>query len=125
MAFMDSYDPTPTARRVSGPAILILTGETDRQAEASQVADWVAAFRSSGNKDVTGRVLPGLNHLFVPDPDGFPGGYLKLPQPIRVERSVIGVVGRGTKNRRLGIRSLPSPGQGWRGNRSTGRSAAR
>src|SRR5262245_48015407 len=58
MKFMDSYDPTPTALKVSKPAILILTGETDRQADASQVADWVAAFKQAGNPDVTGKVLP-------------------------------------------------------------------
>jgi uncharacterized protein len=92
MKFMDGYDPTPTARTVSKPAILILTGETDRQADATQVDDWVAAFRQAGNQDVTGKVLPGLNHLFVPDPDGFPGGYAKLPQPLKVEPSVVGMV---------------------------------
>jgi alpha/beta superfamily hydrolase len=92
MKFMDSYDPTPTALKVSKPAILILTGETDRQADASQVADWVAAFKQAGNPDVTGKVLPGLNHLFVPDPDGFPGGYAKLPRPLVVEPSVVGMV---------------------------------
>jgi len=92
MRFMDGYDPTPTARQVSKPAILILTGETDRQADPTQVPDWVAAFEQAGNRDVTGKVLPGLNHLFVPDPDGFPGGYAKLPQPLRVEPSVVGLV---------------------------------
>jgi alpha/beta superfamily hydrolase len=92
MRFMDQYDPTPTARKVSKPAILILTGETDRQADATQVDDWVAAFKEAGNRDVTGKVLPGLNHLFVPDPDGFPGGYAKLPQPLNVDRSVVGMV---------------------------------
>jgi dipeptidyl aminopeptidase/acylaminoacyl peptidase len=92
MRFMDGYDPTPTAQRVSKPAILILTGETDRQADATQVDDWVAAFKQAGNRDVTGKVLPGLNHLFVPDPDGFPGGYGKLPEPLQVDPSVIGMV---------------------------------
>lgn len=92
MRFMDGYDPTPTARQVKKPAILILTGETDRQADPTQVDDWVAAFRQAGNRDVTGKVLPGLNHLFVPDPDGFPGGYAKLPQPLNVDPSVVGLV---------------------------------
>jgi hypothetical protein len=92
MRFMANYDPSPTARRVSKPAVLILTGETDRQADPTQVGDWVAAFKAAGNRDVTGRVLPGLNHLFVPDPDGYPGGYAKLPQPLKVESSVVGMV---------------------------------
>ncbi len=92
MRFMANYDPSPTAQKVSKPAILILTGETDRQADPTQVNDWVAAFKAAGNHDVTGRVLPGLNHLFVPDPDGFPGGYAKLPPPLKVEASVVGIV---------------------------------
>ena len=92
MRYMDQYDPTPTALKVSKPAVLILTGETDRQADATQVDDWVAAFKQAGNRDVTGKVLPGLNHLFVPDPDGFPLGYAKLPQPLKVHSSVVGIV---------------------------------
>jgi len=92
MRFMASYDPSPTARKVSKPAILILTGQNDRQADPTQLADWVAAFKEAGNHDVTGQVLPGLNHLFVPDPDGYPGGYAKLPQPLKVESSVVGMV---------------------------------
>lgn len=92
MKFMFEYEPARDARKVSKPAILILTGETDRQADASQVDEWAAAFRSAGNKDVTGKILPGLNHLFVPDPDGFPGGYATLPAPLRVHPSVVGMV---------------------------------
>lgn len=92
MRYMDRYDPTPTALKVKQPAILILTGENDRQADPAQVPDWVAAFKEAGNKDVTGKVLPGLNHLFVPDPDGFPGGYTKLPKPLFVDPSVVGMV---------------------------------
>lgn len=92
MKFMFEYEPAKDARKVSTPAILILTGETDRQADASQVDEWAAAFRSAGNKDVTGKILPGLNHLFVPDPDGFPGGYATLPAPLRVHPSVVGMV---------------------------------
>ncbi|MCC7133893.1 MAG: alpha/beta hydrolase [Gemmatimonadales bacterium] len=92
MKFMFEYDPAVDARKVSKPAILILTGETDRQADATQVDEWAALFRSAGNRDVTGRILPGLNHLFVADPDGFPGGYASLPTPLRVDPSVVGMV---------------------------------
>ncbi len=92
MKFMFEYDPAADARKVSKPAILILTGETDRQADASQVDEWAALFKNAGNKDVTAKVLPGLNHLFVPDPDGFPGGYASLPTPLRVVPSVVGMV---------------------------------
>ena len=33
------------------------------------------AFRDGGNTDVTMRVYPATNHLFVADPDGNPSGY--------------------------------------------------
>jgi uncharacterized protein len=72
--------------------VLILTGSNDQQADPKQVPDWMAAFVAAGNTDVTGMILPGLNHLFVVDPDGFPGNYAKLPAPIRVDQSVVGLV---------------------------------
>ena len=36
------------------------------------------AFRGGGNKDVTMKVYTDRNHLFLQDPSGFPGGYVKL-----------------------------------------------
>jgi len=41
--------------------------------------------------DVTSRVFPEMNHLFVHDPVGFPGNYTKLVNP-RVEPEVVGAV---------------------------------
>src|SRR5687768_12531460 len=63
MAFFLTHDPSATARQVSKPAILILTGANDQQADPRQAADWAAAFKAAGNDDVTAQVLPGLNHL--------------------------------------------------------------
>lgn len=92
MDYFFKYDPSATARHLSKPAVLILTGANDQQADPTQVPEWAAAFRDSGNRDVTSEVLPGLNHLFVTDPDGFPGGYTKLPAPVRVDSHVVGIV---------------------------------
>jgi dipeptidyl aminopeptidase/acylaminoacyl peptidase len=92
MDFFLKHDPAATSRRVKAPAVLILTGANDQQADPKQVADWEAAFKAAGNRDVTAQVLPGLNHLFAADADGFPGNYTKLPRPVRVESSVIGLV---------------------------------
>lgn len=36
--------------------------------------------------------LPDLNHLFVHDPDGFPGNYAKLPPPIVMQADVLGMI---------------------------------
>jgi CubicO group peptidase (beta-lactamase class C family)/dienelactone hydrolase len=92
MDFFLKYDPSATARHLSKPAVLILTGANDQQADPKQVPEWAAAFRQSGNRDVTAKVLPGLNHLFVVDADGFPLGYAKLPPPVRVNSQAVGVI---------------------------------
>jgi hypothetical protein len=91
MKFFLTYDPAATARRVKTP-VLILTGANDQQAPPAEVAEREAAFRAAGNTDVTARIVPGVNHLFVVDPDGFPGDYAKLPPPIQVKAEVVAEV---------------------------------
>jgi dipeptidyl aminopeptidase/acylaminoacyl peptidase len=81
MKFFLTYDPAATMRKVKTP-VLIMTGSNDKQAVPEQVPLIERAFKEAGNKDVTAIVLPGLNHLFVEDPDGFVGNYAKLPQPL-------------------------------------------
>ena len=88
MKFFLTYDPAPTMRRVKTP-VLILTGSHDQQAVPGQVALQEAAFKEGGNKDVTARVLPDLNHLFVQDTDGFPGNYAKLPPPVMMRADAV------------------------------------
>ena len=92
MDYFFKYSPAVTSRHLAKPSVLILTGANDQQADPTQVPEWAAAFKEAGNRDVTAEVLPGLNHLFVPDPDGFPGGYTKLPPPVRVDSHVVGLV---------------------------------
>jgi len=92
MKFFLTYDPAPTMRRVKTP-VLILTGSRDQQAVPDQVALQEAAFKEGGNKDVTARVLPDVNHLFVQDTDGFPGNYAKLPPPIMMRADVLEMIG--------------------------------
>lgn len=91
MKYFLLYDPSETARRVTTP-VLILTGERDQQAAPEQVVEQEAAFRAAGNRDVTARVVPGVNHLFVADTDGFPGHYGRLPAPVRIRDDVVGTV---------------------------------
>jgi len=43
---------------------------TDRQVPSDQAAALESLFRDAGKQDVTVRVFPGVNHLFVPDPSG-------------------------------------------------------
>jgi hypothetical protein len=90
MRFFLDYDPLTTARRIRQP-VLILQGANDQQVTADQAPELGAAIRSGGNRDVTVRVFPGLNHLMVPDPSGMPAGYSRLPSG-SVDRSVLGAL---------------------------------
>jgi dienelactone hydrolase len=78
MRYFAGYDPLPTVRRVRVP-VLILQGETDRQVPASEARTLAGALRAAGNRRVTLRTFPGMNHLLVDDPSGNPMGYTKLP----------------------------------------------
>ena len=77
MRYFLSYDPLPTIRRVRQP-ILILQGELDRQVTADQAEQLAKAAREAGNRDVTSRVFPGLNHLFLPAKTGAVSEYSSL-----------------------------------------------
>jgi len=78
MRWFRTYDPLPTARRVRQP-VLILQGAVDRQVSAGQADTLAEAMRAAGNRDVTERVFPHLNHLFLVSPtDGSPSEYPAL-----------------------------------------------
>jgi alpha-beta hydrolase superfamily lysophospholipase len=78
MRWFRAYDPLPTARRVRQP-VLILQGAVDRQVSAGQADTLAEAMRAAGNRDVTERVFPHLNHLFLVSPtDGSPSEYPAL-----------------------------------------------
>jgi alpha-beta hydrolase superfamily lysophospholipase len=72
-----TYDPLTTIRKVRQP-ILILQGALDRQVTAGQAAALEQAARAAGNKDVTARVFPNLNHLFLPAQIGAESEYTSL-----------------------------------------------
>ena len=77
MKYFLQYDPLPAIRKVHQP-ILILQGELDRQVTADQAELLAKAAREAGNGDVTARVFPGLNHLFLPAKTGAPLEYSSL-----------------------------------------------
>ena len=89
--FFVGYDPIGVPRRLSKPHVLLMQGETDRQVSAEQANELAAAFKSSGNRDVTVHVLPATNHLFLPDPSGDPAGYMRLPSG-DVPRETLGMI---------------------------------
>ena len=89
LGFFLDYDPATTARKVKVP-VLILQGGTDQQVTPDQAPELAVAFRAAGNRDVTLRVLPNLNHLFIYDPSGFPGWYSTLPKAV-LDRGAVGL----------------------------------
>ena len=87
------YDPLVTARRVRQP-VLIVQGAVDRQVSAGQADTLAAAMRAAGNRQVTVRVFPGLNHLFLVSPSGTgsTSEYAQLTD-VAVSRNVIDTIG--------------------------------
>lgn len=76
------YDPTPELLKVKCP-VLALNGEKDLQ--VAPIANLDAVTRSaakSGNKKVTVKQMPGLNHLFQESATGNPAEYGKTEQTI-------------------------------------------
>lgn len=63
------YNPLPTARNVLCP-VLILHGERDAKVPAEHAHLLAGVMRAGGNADVTVRILPNHNHLFLEDTDG-------------------------------------------------------
>jgi hypothetical protein len=90
LPYFIGYDPLPTAKRLRQP-VLIVQGETDRQVTADQAPELEAAIRGAGNRDVTMRVFPQMNHLFIRDPSGMPSGYATLGRS-KVEPEVLGTI---------------------------------
>jgi pimeloyl-ACP methyl ester carboxylesterase len=72
-----SYDPLPAIRRVKQP-LLILQGGRDRQVLPGHAALLARAAQESGNADVTERIFPTLNHLFLPATTGAVREYSSL-----------------------------------------------
>lgn len=88
--FFMTYDPLVAARRVRTPT-LVLQGETDTQVTPEQAGTLAAAMRDGGNRHVTVRTFPRMNHLMLDDPSGDAGGYGKLPS-YAVRRDFLGVL---------------------------------
>jgi uncharacterized protein len=88
LRFFSSHDPLETARRVHQP-VLLLQGGDDQQVIASEAVTLAQVLKAGGNPDVTMRVFPELNHLFIHQPGGNPAGYTSLSTNL-VDPAVIG-----------------------------------
>jgi uncharacterized protein len=76
--FFLNYDPQPTLAKVKCP-VLAINGDKDLQVPCKDnLAAIEKALKVGGNKDVTVREFPGLNHLFQPAKTGLPSEYGKI-----------------------------------------------
>jgi alpha-beta hydrolase superfamily lysophospholipase len=100
------YDPAPVARQVKAPT-LILQGATDRQVPVEQAEKLAALIRAGGNRDVTVRIIPATNHLFLGDSSGDFRNYDRLPTN-RVAPAVLGPLADWLANR-LEVKRGPQP----------------
>jgi alpha-beta hydrolase superfamily lysophospholipase len=91
IAYFARHDPLAVARTLASPPVLVLQGATDRQVPAEQATELADAFKSAGNRDVTLRVLPATNHLFLPDPSGDPAAYSSL-SVTAIPRETLGII---------------------------------
>jgi pimeloyl-ACP methyl ester carboxylesterase len=72
--FID-YDPRPALRKVKVP-VLALNGSRDLQVTPDpNLPEIEKALKQGGNRDVTVRLLPGLNHQLQPAQTGSPAEY--------------------------------------------------
>ncbi len=74
-----AFDPLTAARKVKSPA-LFLHGERDHNIPVGDAEKLARAVRSNGNSDVSVKIFPNHNHLFLPDKDGGFRNYGKLLQ---------------------------------------------
>jgi uncharacterized protein len=82
MLFFLKYDPLPALTKVKCP-VLALNGEKDLQVPAKENIPAIEnALKKGGNKQVTVRIFPGLNHLFQECKTGIPGEYGTIEQTI-------------------------------------------
>jgi uncharacterized protein len=94
--FLLDYDPRAVAARLRLPA-LVLHGTNDRQVPVTEAATLADALATCG-APIAVRPLPGLNHLFLDDPEGDPAGYpllLSRTLPPTVADEVVAWVRRG------------------------------
>ena len=76
------YDPSLTLKKVKCP-VLAINGEKDLQVSAeANLSAIKKALEKGGNKDVTVKELPGLNHLFQECKTGSPDEYATIEQTI-------------------------------------------
>lgn len=80
MKYFLAFDPRPTLKKVQCP-VFALNGELDLQVPCQANLDAIAAaLKAGGNKDVTTKAFPKLNHLFQTSTTGHPKEYAQIEE---------------------------------------------
>jgi pimeloyl-ACP methyl ester carboxylesterase len=80
MQYFIKYDPAPTLEKVKCP-VLAVNGEKDLQVPPKVNLPAIEkALKAGGNKQVTIKEFPGLNHLFQECKTGAPAEYAEIDQ---------------------------------------------
>lgn len=80
MNYFIKYDPAPILEKVKCP-VLAINGEKDLQVPAKVNLEAIEkALEKGGNKNITTKELPNLNHLFQECETGLPGEYATIEQ---------------------------------------------
>jgi dipeptidyl aminopeptidase/acylaminoacyl peptidase len=80
MQYFIKYDPAPALEKVKCP-VLAINGEKDLQVPATVNLEAIkTALAKGGNKRVTTKAFPGLNHLFQECNTGLPAEYAQIEQ---------------------------------------------
>src|SRR6185369_1938387 len=77
-----AFDPQPDLKKINVP-VLALNGELDLQVAYKENLGGIASgLKAGGNKDVTVKSFPKLNHLFQTSQTGLPAEYMKNEETI-------------------------------------------
>ncbi|MDR0536563.1 MAG: hypothetical protein LBH04_00715 [Tannerellaceae bacterium] len=80
--FFIRHDPTTVMEKIKCP-VLVLNGGKDVQVPAeANVAAICQALARGGNRTVTAKILPDLNHLFQECKTGLPAEYVSIKHPL-------------------------------------------
>jgi len=79
MIYFLKYNPVPTLEKVRCP-VLAIDGEKDLQVPPENLIAIKTALEKGGNKNVTAKLFPNLNHLFQDCKTGLPGEYSEIEE---------------------------------------------
>jgi uncharacterized protein len=82
---LSQYDPRKTLSVVKCPVLALFGGKDTQVAATSNSAGMKAAFEAGGNRDVTMKTFPELNHLFQHAKSGAPAEYASIEETMAPE----------------------------------------